>query len=90
MDQYHHPVEKQYSIDQIFKWFKANDVEIASYFPDNFEYSTKNSMKLFEKKNKDNSTFFERMLIQLIAIFSSLGSEGGLFFVLGRKKDKLL
>jgi len=83
MDQYHHPVEKQYSIDQIFKWFKANDVEIESYFPNNFE----NSMKLFEKKNKDNSTFFERILIQLIAIFSSLGSEGGLFFVLGRKKN---
>ena len=78
MDQYHHPVEKQYSIDQIFKWFKANDVEIASYFPDNFEYSTKNSMKLFEKKNKDNSTFL-RDLIQLIAIFSSLGSERFIF-----------
>ena len=87
MDQYHHPVEKQYSLDQIFKWFKVNDIEITSYFPDNFEYLTKNSMKLFEKKNKDNSTFFERILIQLVAIFSSLGSEGGLFFVLGRKKD---
>ena len=48
-------------------------------------YSRKKSF--LEKKSK--ATFIERILQQLIMIFTSFGSEGGLFIFIGKKMNTL-
>ena len=43
-------------------------------------------MKIFLKKKKIG-TYIERIINQINMIFNKLGSDGGLFIVIGRKKD---
>ncbi len=86
MDQYHHPVESQHSIDEVFKWFKKNQVEILNYYPNNFYHSNDDFEKLFNSDKLEKSSIIERIFLQLFSIFGPLGSEGGIFFVTGRKK----
>ena len=40
---------------------------------------------IFEKKS--SGTFFSRILNQIIMIFNSFGSDGGLFVLIGKKND---
>ena len=40
--------------------------------------------KIFHKQTKGN--FFYRFLSQIIMVFGSLGSDGGLFILIGKKR----
>lgn len=42
--------------------------------------------KLFEKKSKGN--FYSRIINQIFMVFNKLGSDGGLFIVIGKKNTK--
>ena len=86
MDQYDHIVESQHSIDEVLVWFKNNGIETTSYFPNNFDYSDSDIEKFFNSSRLKETSFIERVLVQIYHIFGSLGSEGGIFFVIGRKK----
>ena len=44
----------------------------------------KNSM---DANQKNKGTFYSRIITQIFMIFSSLGSDGGLFIVIGKKKE---
>ena len=81
-DQYTHPVESTHTFDEVLKWFKMNNIEFINSIP---ECSPFNDIKIsfFEKKSK--ATFIERILQQFIMIFSSFGSEGGVFIFIGKK-----
>ena len=80
-DQYTHPIESLHTIDEVLKWFKKNDIDYVSSIPSSdFDYDYDN---IFEKK--DSGTFFSRILNQLIMVFNRLGSDGGLFVVIGKK-----
>ena len=81
-DQYTHPVESTHTFDEILKWFEKNNIEFINSLPitSPFNNSEKN---IFEKNFK--ATFIERILQQFIMIFSSSGSEGGLFLFIGKK-----
>ena len=80
-DQYTHPIESLHTIDEVLKWFKENDIDYVSSIPSSdFDYDYDN---IFEKK--DSGTFFSRILNQLIMVFNRLGSDGGLFVVIGKK-----
>ena len=81
-DQYKHPVESTHTFDEILRWFKMNNIEFISSIPvctpfDDIKKS------IFEKNTK--ATFIERILQQFIMIFSSFGSEGGIFIFTGKK-----
>ncbi len=81
-DQYLHPIESLHTIDEVLKWFETNDIEFVSSIPSSdYDYDYEN---VFEKKS--SGTFFSRILNQFLMIFNSLGSDGGLFVLIGKKK----
>ena len=86
-DQYHHPVESLHTLDEVLKWFDKNDIQYISSIP-NCEPSIDNYNKnLFDKEEKGN--FINRILIQFAMLFNKMGSEGGLFVVIGKKNDNI-
>lgn len=85
-DQYHHPIESLHSLDEVLYWFKKNDIEFVNSIPScDFEIS-QDYQKLFEKKSKGN--FYSRIVNQIFMVFNKLGSDGGLFIVIGKKNTK--
>jgi SAM-dependent methyltransferase len=82
-DQYLHPIESLHTIDEVLKWFKDNDIQFISSIPSSdYDYDYHN---VFEKKS--SGTFFSRILNQFLMIFNSLGSDGGLFVIIGKKNE---
>ena len=82
-DQYIHPLESLHSIDEVLKWFKNHNIEFISSIPSSdYDYDYQN---IFEKKSLGN--FFSRILNQFLMIFNSLGSDGGLFVLIGKKNN---
>jgi len=80
-DQYSHPIESLHSIDEVLNWFDKNNITFISSIPStDFDY---NYNDIFKKKSP--GTFFSRMLNQISMIFNSLGSDGGLFVLIGKK-----
>ena len=70
--------------DEVLKWFDDNNIEFINSIPgcedENYEKS------LFEKTYK--GTFLSRFISQIMMLFNELGSDGGLFVVIGKKKVK--
>jgi len=82
-DQYTHPIESLHTIDEVLKWFKEYNIDFISSIPSSdFDYDYEN---IFDKKN--NGSLFSRLLNQILMIFNRLGSDGGLFVVIGKKKQ---
>ena len=80
-DQYIHPIESLHTIDNVLEWFNKNDIEFINSIPSsNFESDDDN---LFSKKSKGD--LYSRVTNQLSMIFNNLGSDGGLFTVIGKK-----
>jgi len=80
-DQYIHPIESLHTIDNVLEWFNKNDIEFINSIPSsNFEDDGDN---LFLKKSKGD--LYSRVTNQLSMIFNNLGSDGGLFIVIGKK-----
>ena len=80
-DQYIHPIESLHIIDNVLEWFNKNDIEFINSIPSsNFEDDDDN---LFSKKSKGD--LYSRVINQLSMIFNNLGSDGGLFIVIGKK-----
>lgn len=83
-DQYNHPVESLHSMDEVLTWFDKNNIEFISSVPScDFVHEEED---LFKKKPRGN--FFTRIMNQIFMIFSNLGSDGGLFVVIGKKNVK--
>ena len=86
-DQYFHPIESLHTLDEVLDWFKKNDIEFINSIPSSdFEFS-QDFENLFEKKSK--GSFYSRFLNQIFMIFNRLGSDGGLFVVIGKKNTKV-
>ena len=82
-DQYTHPIESLHTIDEVLKWFKKYNIDFVSSIPSSdFDYDYEN---IFDKKN--NGTLFSRIFNQILMVFNRLGSDGGLFVVIGKKKQ---
>ena len=82
-DQYEHPVESLHTIDEVLKWFDDNKIEFINSIPKcNIEDDYGKS--LFEKSSK--GTYLSRFFGQISMLFNELGSDGGLFIVIGKKK----
>ena len=82
-DQYMHPVESLHTIDEVIKWFDYNNIEFISSIP-SCDLTVLDEDKIFHKQTKGN--FFYRLLSQIIMLFGSLGSDGGLFILIGKKR----
>lgn len=82
-DQYIHPIESLHSLDDVLGWFDRNNIEFINSIPScDFDDYDDN---LFIKKSRGN--FYSRVVNQISMIFNNLGSDGGLFVVIGKKND---
>jgi len=81
-DQYEHPVESLHTLDEVLNWFENNNIEYINSIP-NCNLREIESTSLFEKSSK--GTFLSRFFSQLSMLFNELGSDGGLFIVIGKK-----
>ena len=85
-DQYFHPIESLHTLDEVLEWFDNNDIEYINSIPScDFEFS-QDYADLFKKNSI--GTFYSRIINQLSMIFNRLGSDGGLFVVIGKKNIK--
>ncbi len=80
-DQYQHPKESLHTLDEVLDWFKKNNIEFISSIPSCDMDNDFNN--IFYKKLKGN--LISRFLNQVLMIFDNLGSDGGLFIVIGKK-----
>ena len=80
-DQYQHPEEHRHTVGEVLRWFAANAVEFVRAYP---------SAQLGEEAADDlfvpepDAWAPERWLAQL-GWMASLGGEGGLFVMVGRR-----
>ncbi len=81
-DQYIHPIESLHTIDEVLEWFKKNNIKFISSIPSSdFDYDYKDIFTL-----KSRGTYLTRIFNQFSMIFNSLGSDGGLFVLIGKKE----
>ena len=83
-DQYEHPQESLHTIDEVMSWFKKNNIDFISSIP-NSDFNDDEYDDIFMEKK--TGSYVQRFLNQIFMIFGQLGSDGGLFVVVGRKKD---
>ena len=83
-DQYEHPVESTHTMDEILEWFDDNKIEFLSSIP-KCNLDLENLNDLFSKHKTGN--IFYRILNQIFMIFNYLGDDGGLFIMIGKKKN---
>ena len=83
-DQYEHPVESLHTLDEVLDWFKVNDIEFINSIP-KCDLQEKEDKNIFKKSSK--GTFLSRLFSQISMLFNNLGSDGGLFVVIGKKKN---
>ena len=83
-DQYEHPQESLHTIDEVMSWFKKNNIDFISSIP-NSDFNDDEYDDIFMEKKM--GSYVQRLLNQIFMIFGHLGSDGGLFVVIGRKKD---
>ena len=84
-DQYYNPIESLHTLDEVLKWFKKNNINYINSIPScdlNSSYAYEN---IFEKKSTGN--LVSRIFNQILMIFNSLGSDGGIFIVIGQKNE---
>jgi SAM-dependent methyltransferase len=82
-DQYEHPVESLHTLDEVLDWFDENNVEFISSIP-SCDMNAVDYEDMFNGGNRGDLA--TRIFSQIAMLFSSFGSEGGLFLVIGRKK----
>jgi len=81
-DQYIHPIESLHTIDEVMGWFEENNIEYISSIPSSdFDFDYEN---IFQKKSA--GTLYSRIINQVTMLFNQLGSDGGLFVLIGKKK----
>ena len=75
-----------HTLDEVLNWFKKNDIEYINSIP-SCEFKMYQSVEsLFSKKSIGSQ--YSRIINQISMIFNKLGSDGGLFIVIGKKKTK--
>jgi hypothetical protein len=81
-DQYYHPHETQHTVDEVLAWFEASGVEFISAIPP-VAFGVPINAPLFRPQPKGGR--LGHWLKQLRWVLS-LGHEGGLFVMIGRRK----
>ena len=84
LDQYFHPIESLHTLDEVLSWFRKNNIEYINSMPTCDFEGYQGYENLFEKKSEGD--WYTRFWNQFSMIFNKLGSDGGLFIVIGRKK----
>jgi hypothetical protein len=70
-------------LDEVLIWFENNNIEFINSIPSCCWQNSVNQ-QLFEQTPKGSK--LTRFFSQIFMLFSNLGSDGGLFVVIGKKK----
>jgi 2-polyprenyl-3-methyl-5-hydroxy-6-metoxy-1,4-benzoquinol methylase len=81
-DQYLHPQERKHTMSEVLRWFREDGFSFVTSLPAIGD-AGQASGKLFTPH--DQGTPLDRLTAQSGMLFSSLGGEGGLFIMIGRK-----
>tara|TARA_B110000503_G_C7168281_1_gene422985 strand:- start:7 stop:945 length:939 start_codon:yes stop_codon:yes gene_type:complete len=91
-DQYEHPVESLHTFDEIISWFSENNIKPIASLPSLKMYNHLNEDFLNDlnlqtdlRKNHNFCNKFNRTFTQLRMNLNSLGRDGGLFILVGKK-----
>lgn len=85
LDQYEHPLETKFTIGDVLRWFRENDIDFVNAIPKiRLGDRLTEGEDLFDKHEPGSS--FEHVLRQLGWIFTK-GREGGFFIMNGRKRE---
>jgi SAM-dependent methyltransferase len=85
LDQYCHPHEEKFGVEQVLDWFRRNNIEYVNSIPKiNLAERFTLVERLFEKH--DPGTKVSHILSQLGWIFTQ-PREGGFFITIGRKRE---
>lgn len=84
-DQYEHPVESLHTLDEVLSWFKRNNIKFINSIP-SCEMDNNFNSNLF--KETGTGTYLSRFFSQISMLFNNLGTDGGLFIVIGKKNEK--
>jgi ubiquinone/menaquinone biosynthesis C-methylase UbiE len=82
-DQYLHPRESLHTLDEVLNWFVSQDIDYVGSMPS----CTGEPFSAIDTLSSDRGTLLRRIMSQLSMLWGPLGSEGGLFIVIGRKKQ---
>ena len=83
-DQYQHPQESLHTLDEVIGWFEKNNIEFISSIPD-CDFENEPQKSIFTLSSKGNLA--TRLINQISMLFNSLGDDGGLFVVIGKKNE---
>jgi len=93
-DQYEHPVESLHTFDEIIHWFLENNIKPITTLPSLKMYNHLNedflndlSLEKDVMQDKNFCNKFNRIFTQLRMNFNSLGSDGGLFILVGKNYE---
>ena len=81
-DQYFHPIESLHTLDEVLDWFDKNEIDYIDSIPSADFENFQNYLDIFVKKSKGDK--YSRLFNQFSMIFNKLGSDGGLFVVVGK------
>jgi len=90
-DQYEHLFESKHTFNQVFSWFKLNNITPICSIPSVKMYDL--DSKVFDdfendKIDLENRTLVDKIneiFLQIMMLFSKYGDDGGLFVVIGKK-----
>ncbi len=80
-DQYLHPIESLHTIDEVLNWFDNNNIKFVNSIP-SFDLKPDYN-NIF--KDQSRSSTLKRIFFQFLMIFNKLGSDGGVFIMIGKK-----
>ncbi len=84
-DQYLHPQERKHSLSQVLAWFRETGFDFVSSIPRiGGRFMAEDS--IFAPR--DSGTGIDRVLAEIAMLFTTFGGEGGLFIVIGQRKER--
>jgi 2-polyprenyl-3-methyl-5-hydroxy-6-metoxy-1,4-benzoquinol methylase len=83
-DQYLHPAERKHSMSELLAWFEEAGFSFVSSIP-KIAGSLTAEQSLFHAGSPGTS--LDRTIAEVGMLFSQLGGEGGLYIMIGRKKN---
>ena len=84
MDQYDHPQEQKHVMDEVLQWFEEAGFEFVSSIPKIIGEFSQNE-NIFQRQPPGFR--LERVMAEIGMLFSTLGGEGGLFIMVGQKRQ---
>jgi 2-polyprenyl-3-methyl-5-hydroxy-6-metoxy-1,4-benzoquinol methylase len=84
-DQYHHPAERKHTMSETLAWFEEAGFDFVSSIPKiHGEFSL--DEQLFARQRAGSA--FDRKMTEIEMLFSHYGGDGGLYIMIGQRRER--